>query len=43
MITKKSKRVLLAHPICALKKNWISQEEIDNAERFKNQFIQMVS
>lgn len=43
MVTKRSKHARLAHPKCAVEKNWVDQKQIDDAETFKDQFIQTVS
>ena len=43
IVSKRAKHTKLAHPNCAIKKNWVTKEEINRAERIRPEFIKMVS
>ena len=43
MVTKKSNISKLAHTKCAVEKNWVTQKEINVAEKLKIHFIKMVT
>ena len=43
MVTKKSNISRLAHTKCAVEKNWVTQKEIDEAEKLKIHFIKIVT
>ena len=43
MVTKKSNISKLAHPKCAVEKNWVTQKEINVAEKLKIHFIKIVT